>query len=188
MQRSTRYKALLIGTPVAAAILVGGIALAATQPSTQPESPPSASSGPIEEQTDARNGIDANDITEEEAMALDAAEIMTTWQAAEDFNQTVAEQRATHLMTDERAEAITLPDRPASGSEWREAAEREATSQPHAELMPYTEGDSIAVHVTWRWTSPEHNPLSGGERRFYFTFTEDDQGEPLIHDYTWEDG
>src|SRR5699024_10803255 len=59
MQRSTRYKALLVGTPVAMAILVGGIVLAATQPNTEPESPPPASSiseGPDEEQTDV--GVD----------------------------------------------------------------------------------------------------------------------------------
>src|SRR5690625_3789230 len=124
MQRRTQFKVLLISAPVAVLILVGGIALAASQDASAPVQPSTIPTSPAtSQQSDPPTSRDA-DVTANEALALEAAEIMTTWNAAEDFNQTVAEERAAHLMTEERAAAITLPERPASGSEWREAADR----------------------------------------------------------------
>lgn len=196
MQRATKFKAVLFGGT--GVVVVGGAAVfAATQtdlfagddepqatvteePST-PASPPSSEPAPTEEETE-----EAEAMTEEE-LAIEAAELMSTWHAAEDFNQTTAEFRAAHLMTEERAAAIVEPERPATGAVWNEAAERNAVSEPSAEVMAHTEDDYITVRVTWRWVAPNYNPLSDDTvRNFYFTIDQDDNGDPIIHDYTWE--
>lgn len=126
--------------------------------------------------------------TSEEELALEATEIMTTWQPAHDATQTDAEFRATDLMTQERADEIVAPERFPASAEWREAADRDATSDPHAEIIPSGHGDGeIGVRVSWRWVADGHHPLSDDTvRTFFYTFTEDDNGDPLIADYTWQ--
>jgi hypothetical protein len=83
---------------------------------------------------------------------------MTTWTPAEDLNRTAAEQRAGHLMTDERAKAVVAPERPATG---------------------------VSVTATWTWDSPDGSdiPAERGTqpRIYFFEFTQDGQ----IHDYRY---
>ena len=124
--------------------------------------------------------------TDFEAEALTAAELMTTWTPAEDFNRTDAELRATHLMTEELANSITAPERPATGQEWLDAAEANATSQPTVEVNNYTDTEhgTVSVFASWEWIaeSGETLPNEEQERIYYFAFN--DQGQ--IHDYTYE--
>jgi hypothetical protein len=90
-------------------------------------------------------------------------------------------------MTAERAKAVTAPERPATGPEWLEAAERGATSVPTAELNHATEltDTGVSVNATWIWDSPDGSdiPAEPGTqpRIYYFEFTEDNH----IHDYTY---
>jgi len=126
------------------------------------------------------------DETSYENVALEAATIMTTWHPADDFNRTDAELRASHLMTDERANRIEQPERPATGLEWNEAAQHNATSQPAVEINYFTDVDAktVAVLAEWEWITDDDSVTiqSNEERIYYFAFN--DQGE--IHDYTYE--
>lgn len=200
MKRATKFKAAIFGT-TGAVVLAGAAVFAATQTdlfstddepqATVTEAPsapvatPSAEPTPTEEapQDDPE---EPEPLTEEE-LAIEAAELMSTWHAAEDFNQTTAEFRARHLMTEERAAQIIEPERPATGAVWNQAAERNAVSEPSADIMAHTESDYITVRVTWRWVAENYNPLTDDTvRNFYFTIDQDDDGDPIIHDYTWE--
>lgn len=126
------------------------------------------------------------DEAQDEQTALEAAKIMTTWSPATDYNRTAAEDRASHLMTDERADQIIPPERAASGPEWNDAAQQEATSTPQVTLNHYTETEDhvISVRATWEWVTKDGKTLPGApeERIYYFAFNE--HGE--IHDYTYE--
>ncbi len=122
----------------------------------------------------------------DEETALQAAEVMTTWKPAEDYNRTDAELRASQLMTDELANSIEAPQRPATGQEWNTAAEANATSHPTVEVNQYTDTQpgTVSVFASWEWIteSGETLPHEEQERIYYFAFN--DQGQ--IHDYTYE--
>lgn len=116
-------------------------------------------------------------------LAKQAATIMTTWDPAKDFNRTAAEMRARKLMTKERAKEVIAPERPATGVEWLNAAEKKATSKPTVKLMTeHHEQDTVAVTATWQWVTKDGESWSGeGKQTFFFTFTDT---EPYkIRDY-----
>ena len=129
---------------------------------------------------------DTQQLTQNEKTALEAARIMTTWNPATDYNRTAAEVRASHLMTDERANKIEQPERAASGQGWNEAARQGATSTPSVEINYHTdvEENTVAVFAAWEWTTDDNQSTiqEDEERIYYFAFN--DQGE--IHDYTYE--
>ena len=122
----------------------------------------------------------------DEETALQAAEVMTTWKPAEDYNRTDAEIRAAEFMTEELANTIEAPQRPATGQEWTTAAEANATSHPTVEVNQYTDTQpgTVSVFASWEWIteSGETLPHEEQERIYYFAFN--DQGQ--IHDYTYE--
>jgi len=180
-----RTRPLTIIALAAVAALVGvGVALAFTQPWNRPEPAPSItpSTPPVSAPEPT-----TTEPSEREQIALEAARIMTTWTPATDLNRTTAEQRARHLMTAERAQAVIAPERPATGPEWLEAAERDATSQPTVELNHATEltDTGVSVTATWCWDSPDGSDIPeepGTQPRiYYFEFTEENK----IHDYSY---
>ncbi|MGO2070192.1 hypothetical protein [Glutamicibacter arilaitensis] len=119
-------------------------------------------------------------------LAKQAATIMTTWDPTKDFNRTAAEMRARKLMTKERAKEVTAPERPATGVEWLNAAEKKATSKPTVKLMTeHHEENTIAIAATWQWVTKDGESWAGeGKQTFYFTFTDE---EPYkIRDYVSE--
>lgn len=120
--------------------------------------------------------VPGSDETDNERTALDTARIMTTWTPTEDFNRTAAETRAIHHMTEDRAEHVVPPERPATGQAWNHAAEHNATSIPQVVLNPNTETEEgiISARATWDW-EPE-------QRIYYFSLNDDGK----IHDYTYE--
>lgn len=121
-----------------------------------------------------------------ETAALEAAEVMTTWYPAEDFNRTAAEQRACYLMADELAANIIAPEQPAPGTEWDTAADSGATSQPRVEINNYTESrdGTVSVFATWEWVTTNGEVIANEdvERIYHFAFNDD--GE--LVDYTYE--
>jgi hypothetical protein len=156
----------------AAVLIVPALAPQAPAPAVNP-SPAAATYSPVH--------------TERERIALDAARIMTTWTPATDHNRTAAEQRARHLMTAQRAQTVIAPERPATGTEWLEAADRGATSAPTVELNYATEltDTGVSVIATWTWDSPDGSdiPAEPGTqpRIYYFEFTQENK----IHDYNY---
>ena len=131
---------------------------------------------------------DHEDMTLEdyETAALEAADVMTTWHPAEDFNRTAAEQRAGYLMADELAANIIAPERPATGTEWNTAADSGATSQPSLEINNYTESQdgTVSVFATWEWVTTNGEVIANedDERIYHFAFNDD--GE--LVGYTYE--
>lgn len=163
----------------------------ATEPTSQgpaeSRQTPDLRQAPAPDEEAAEPDMSAEDRAALEAVALEAAAMMTSWDPNEDFNQTSAELRATELMTDERANQIVAPERPVTGTEWLEAAEAGATSEPRVEVNEGTESDVVSVIATWVWLDADGHVVSNpGERRvFYFDF-EQVEGELLISDYQWE--
>lgn len=187
-----RNTLIIVAIVVAGLVIAGGTIFTIQRvTNTEPEQAPPTSEAPSEPDSPPADtqqpDIDPDDREALEAIALEAAEIMTTWDPNEDFNQTAAELRATDLMTDELADQITAPERPATGTEWLEAAEANATSDPTVEVNQGTESEVVSVIATWTWTTPEGQTVfTADERRaFYFAFEEID-GEVLITDYSWE--
>jgi|SRR5690625_1469280 len=168
----TKLMLIVLAVVVAAVVIVVIPAILPTNNAGQPDPAAQTVPGPAE--------------TDNEHTALEAARIMTTWTPAEDFNRTAAEQRATHLMTEERAEHVVAPERPTTGQAWNQAAKHNATSIPQVGLNPHTEAEKgiISVRATWQWETESGETLpSGDEQRiYYFSFTE----EGKIHDYTYE--
>lgn len=133
---------------------------------------------------EARPGMSLDQDQEHQQTALEAARIMTTWNPSEDLTRTDAELRARHLMSQERAAAITAPQRPASGADWLAAAQADATSSPTVEINHATEGPGVSVIATWEWTTPDSQALPATEesrRIYFFHFNEEGQ----IDDYTY---
>lgn len=123
-------------------------------------------------------------VAEKKKLAFEAARIMTTWTPAKDFNRTAAEQRASHLMTGQRAQEIMVPERPASGVQWLQAAQKQATSQPRISLEEeHHATDTMAVVSTWQWITPDGESFAGESYLFHFTFT--DEKPYKIRDYTY---
>src|SRR5699024_4654885 len=92
-----------------------------------------------------------------ETEALEAAEVMTTWKPAEDFNRTEAETRAAYLMSEDLADSLESPERPASGQDWNQAAAASATSQPDVKINEHTDTEegTVSVIATWKWATED---------------------------------
>lgn len=141
-----------------------------------------------EDQTPPLATNDADQPTyEEQQLALEATETMTTWTPTEDDTETAAELRARDLMTHERAAQVVEPERPTRGTDWNEAHATNATSTPKVELADGTEAGYTTVHARWQWVEGDGvNSWWPTERRAYhFTFTEEN-GELKISDYTYD--
>lgn len=179
---------IIAGIVVAALVIAVGTVLTIQRVSDDQDttSAPTPTETPTEEATQPPD-IDPDDRETLEALALEAATIMTTWDPNEDFNQTAAELRAADMVTHELADEIVAPERPTTGTEWLEAAEANATSEPTVEVNQGTESEVVSVIATWTWTDPEGQTVSTTDERraFYFAFEEID-GEILITDYSWE--
>lgn len=159
-----------------------------TEPSSAPTVTPTTASptAPAPSSSGNESRHSQGQATEDPAkveLAKQAATIMTTWNPTKDFNRTAAELRARPLMTDERAQEVIAPERPATGVEWLTAAEKNATSKPTVKPMTeHHEQDTIAVTATWQWVTKNGESWAGeGKQTFFFTFTDN---EPYkIRDY-----
>lgn len=172
----------------ALAALVGvGVALAFTQPWNREDLAPTTDPTSAATSPTAPDDPVSDEVSDRQQIALEAARIMTTWTPDEDLNRTAAELRARPLMTKDRAAAAIAPERPATGAEWLEAAQRGATSVPNVELNYATESSETGVSVTatWTWDSPDGSdiPEEPGTqpRRYHFEFTEENR----IYDYSY---
>ncbi|GAA3278249.1 hypothetical protein [Nesterenkonia halobia] len=124
--------------------------------------------------------------TDEQALAEEAARVMTTWNAADDWNTADAEVRAKYLMHPDRAENVGVPQRPA-GTAWNQPAEHEAITLTETEPSTHHDASSIEMEVTWRWVSQDGWKGSAGSRFWAITTAEDpDDADCLVvNDYTW---
>ena len=125
---------------------------------------------------------------EQQAIALEAARIMTTWTPDKDATQTHAELRARHLMTAERAARVIAPERASSGAEWTAAAKEKATSEPVVSLNTQADTPGVAVRASWSWKRPDGSPLPRTSKPIrYYTFVFDEKEPTKIADYSYTD-
>ncbi|MBO0596962.1 hypothetical protein I2485_07010 [Nesterenkonia sp. E16_7] len=164
-----------------------------TPAQTATPSPSAMQPEPPEETLDdgQDEGQDEDPLADREAMeelGMEVAEIMTTWDPNEDFNRTAAEMRAADLMTEELADSITAPERPATGAEWLDAAAAGATSQPTVKPNRATSNEVVSIEATWVWVSENGDVVSNPtERRlFFFNFEQGDDGELAVSDYSYD--
>ena len=177
----------------AAALALTALALAgctAKEPAPEPlptlttSEPATATAEPATPEHAAHRKVTA----EQQAIALEAARIMTTWNPAEDATQTHAELRARHLMTDERAARVITPERTSSGAEWTAAAEEHATSEPVVSLNTQADTPGVAVRATWSWKRPDGTALPRTSTPLrYYSFTFSDTDPTKIQDYSYTD-
>ena len=179
---ATLAGALLLWTFTRPAATPEGQAAAATTPA--PASASMSTSTPTP--TPTAGPLSYAPASKAEEVAVEAARIMTTWKPAEDLDESASAPRAAHLMTPARAKKIIVSDRGTSTPEWVAAAEGHWTSEPDVAIVPDSDPDAIYVNVTWTWREPGGKTHDGQTRRqFVFQMT-DDQENPQISDYTWQ--
>lgn len=125
--------------------------------------------------------------TDDHALAVEAIRVMSTWDAANDFNQTTATVRAKYLMHPDRAETTVETKRPA-GTEWNAPAKNAALSLTEIEPVTGTDSQSMQYTAQSRWAANDGWDASGINRYWSVTVTDDPDrdGCRVINDYTWQ--
>lgn len=178
-------RALLSSTAVA--ILVGcAPKVDPTPPSVPSQSPP----GYLPRTKAPALGASSTgpSVLAQQALAINALRIMTTWHTDADSTQTSADLRARIYFTHELAATITAPERNGASGEW--------FAHPHSVSVPQViavEGtDSLqpgllAYEVTWEWMDTAGNTIPGTSVRLYnLAMTNTAEGWK-ISDYTYEE-
>ena len=161
-----------------------GQVAAATTPAPAPASASMSTSTPTP--TPTAGPLSYAPASKAEEVAVEAARIMTTWKPAEDLDESASAPRAAHLMTPARAKKIIVSDRGTSTPEWVAAAEGNWTSEPAMTIVPDSDPNAIYVNVTWTWREPGGKTHDGHTRRLFVFQMSDDQENPQIRDYTWQ--
>lgn len=127
-------------------------------------------------------------VSAQQAVAIQALRIMTTWHTDSDSTQTSADLRARIYFTQELAATITAPERNGASGEW--------FAHPHSVSVPQViaveETDSLqpgllAYEVTWEWMDAAGNTTPGASVRLYnLAMTNTAEGWK-ISDYTYEE-
>lgn len=176
-------------------------------PSSSPDSTPSSSteaseSGPAENPLEAagysldpdsdRYVLGASEpkdhcFTDDHKLAVEAIRVMSTWDAANDFNQTTATVRAKYLMHPDRAETTVETKRPA-GTEWNAPAENAALSLTEVEPVSGTDSRSMQYTAQSRWAADDGWDAAGINRYWSVSITDDPDRDEcrVINDYTWQ--
>ncbi|MGQ7788912.1 hypothetical protein [Nesterenkonia sp. K-15-9-6] len=120
-------------------------------------------------------------------LAIEAVTVMQTWDAAEDWSEADAEERATYLMHPDRAEQVYSPEMPA-GQEWDAAVQNEAIALTEITLIEGHEEDhGVELNAEWGWAAESGWTATGSTRFWALTTTEnpDDTDCLVVWDYTW---
>ena len=132
-------------------------------------------------------------------ITLDAAQLAqhfavvgASWQPSEDGIPLASMQRATPLMTQERADEVQAPENPTTTGTWNTAAQDEATSYPWVAEAASTGDGGYTVDVCWAWITPDDEADETGELTFegprtYEVDTVEDDDEYLISGYRYSD-
>lgn len=124
----------------------------------------------------------------QQAVALKALRIMTTWHTESDSTQTAADLRARIYFTHELAATITAPERNGASGEW--FAHPHSVSAPHILAVKGTDSlvpGTFAYEVTWDWVDAAGNTTPGTSVRLYnLAMTNTAEGWK-ISDYTYEE-
>ncbi|WP_431711468.1 hypothetical protein [Glutamicibacter uratoxydans] len=137
------------------------------------------------------------DRTNRNAVAQHFTEIATTWYPARDHSRTDAELRATGLMSEDKAQTLILPERPATGDDWTLWGKRNGYSIPNVDVReplhraesdnPDNEFVNVEVTVTYRWKAKGFDSQFVAEERvFYLAMREDPDLGWEVTDYLYD--
>lgn len=129
---------------------------------------------PVDEIEVSADGLDAAQLAQHFAV------VGTSWQPAEDEIPSASMQRATPLMTQERADQVQAPENPITTGAWNSAAENETTSYPWVADAVSNGDGSYTVDVCWAWLTTDEaegdEPTFEGPRTYEIdTVEEEDQ-------------
>lgn len=124
----------------------------------------------------------------QQARAVEALKIMTTWHTETDTTQTAADMRARSYFTQELAATIVAPERNGASGEF--FAHPNSVSIPT--IIPVEGTDSlspgsVAYEVSWEWSDTAGKTTPGASVRLYdLAMTNTPEGWK-ISDYTYEE-
>lgn len=179
---------------------------ATANPSSSPSPTSTASATPSPEPVITTNvqflDPEKVDRSSAEGVARAAVQMIATWDPAHDKTETAGAVRAKPLFTDELAQRTVEPERPATGSSWRQAAEAGAWSAPTLTKKPNThghyssagpdthehEGEEFTFTVNWVWVvSATGERVPDPERREYRVLSVEEQpGVWSVADWTYD--
>lgn len=141
---------------------------------------------PVDEIEVSADGLDAAQLAQHFAV------VGASWQPSEDGVPAASMQRATPLMTQERADEVQAPENPTTTGTWNTAAQDEATSYPWVAEAASTGDGGYTVDVCWAWIAPDDEADETGELTFegprtYEVDTVEDDDEYLISGYRYSD-
>lgn len=141
---------------------------------------------PVDEIEVSADGLDAAELAQHFAI------VGASWQPAEDEIPAASMQRATPLMTQERADEVQAPENPTTTGTWDTAAQDEATSHPWVVEAASNRDGSYTVDVCWAWIAPDDEAEETAELTFegprtYEIDTVEDDDEYRISGYRYSD-
>lgn len=140
-----------------------------------------------------------------QAVALEAAQIMTSWDPRTDQSMMDAVRRASHLFTADLAARIDYSLPTAGGGLWHQMSEKKAVSisqvkvqedlhdgeEHQQEHEPETRGNetsaAVTVLATWSWEAEDYRQQHDETRMFFFELTEEAEGRWKVAGYTYQD-
>lgn len=203
----TRKKAILIFLAIAVAglsLLIGLGTMAVNQiqknnagsnegTTTQPEP---ENPGNEKDQVDvaATEAISQVDRTDRDAVAILAAQILSTWDPSVDQSESSAIIRAKELIDPKVVELNSHGTRPADNALWMEMAAGHAKTQAFVEIQNDEHSaaerpnpDALTVLSTWDWLGPNVRTTNPDTRMFFMQMRKNAQGQWEVADYTYSD-
>jgi len=119
-----------------------------------------------------------------EVLAIEAAEIMHTWNPVEDTSRSDAIIRAMDYFTQEFQDSF-IPAPRASGAEWTQAAQINAKSVPEINVVRTHQDDYVVeLAITWHWEDAQGKKHKGDtqDQPRFITFVFNDKNK--IVDFT----
>lgn len=140
---------------------------------------------------DAISQVDRND---RDAVAILAAQILSTWDPSVDQSESSAVARAKDLIDPKVVELNSQVARPADNALWMEMAEGQARTKPFVEIQDDEHGvaerpnpDALTVLSTWDWLGPKVRTTNPDTRMFFMQMRKNAHDQWEVADYTYSD-
>lgn len=140
-----------------------------------------------------------------QAVALEAAQIMTSWDPGTDQSMMDAVRRASHLFTSKLAAQIDYSLPTTDAGVWNQMSDKKAVSiskvtvqedlhdgeEHRQEHEPEARGNAksaaVTVLATWSWETEGYRQLHDETRMFFFELTEEPEGRWMVAGYNYQD-
>lgn len=134
------------------------------------------------------------DRSDRDAVAKKAAQILTTWDPAQEDTEAAAVRRAKPLLSAKVFELNSTEVRSGSAGLWMEMAVQNAKSVPRVEIQDdehaqeeRPNADALTVLVRWEWIGPTMRTTNPETRLFFMQMQQNVEGEWEVGDYNYTD-